>query len=61
MKELVIVLDFWTKEITLDDISLAMRDINKFNTLAQIEKSWTMNISIYQEMLKEPQNTLEAT
>jgi hypothetical protein len=29
LKELRIVLDFWTKEITLDMISLPMRDINK--------------------------------
>ena len=39
MKELGIVLDFWTKEITLDEISLPMRDINKLSTRAQIEKS----------------------
>ena len=32
MKELGIILDFWTKEITLDEISLPMRDINKLNT-----------------------------
>ncbi len=32
MKELGIVIDFWTKEITLDDISLPMRDINKLNS-----------------------------
>ncbi len=36
MKELGIVLDFWTKEITLDEISLPMRDINKLSTRAQI-------------------------
>ena len=40
MKELGIVLDFWTKEITLDEISLPMRDINKLSTGAQIERSW---------------------
>ena len=28
MRELEIVQDFWTKEITLDDISMPMRDIN---------------------------------
>ncbi len=39
MKELGIVLDFQTKEITLDEISLPMRDINKFSTRAQIEMS----------------------
>ncbi len=32
MKELEIVLDFWAKEIMLDEISLPMRDINKLRT-----------------------------
>ena len=41
MKELGIVLDFRTKEITLDEISLPMRDINKLSTRTQIEKSWS--------------------
>ncbi len=48
MEELGIVEDFWTKEITLDEISLPMRDINKLTTKAQIEKSWLLNNSIYQ-------------
>ncbi len=61
MKELGIVLDFWTKQISQDDISLPMRDINKLKTCAQIEKSWTTNNNIYQETSKEPQSTLEAT
>ncbi len=61
MKELVLVLDFWTKEITLDEISLPMRDINKLSTQAQIEKSWMMNNNIYQETSKELPGTLEAT
>ncbi len=61
MKELGIVLDFRTKEITLDEISLPMRDINKLSTRAQIEKSWSLNNSIFQENTKEPQSTLEAT
>ncbi len=39
MKELGIVVDFWTKEITLDEISLPMGDIKKLTTKAQIEKS----------------------
>ena len=38
-----------------------MRDITKLNTQAQIEKSWLLNNSIYQENTKEPQSTLEAT
>ena len=54
MKELGIVLDFWTKERTLENISLPMRDINTFNTQALIEKSWMMNNSIYQETSNEP-------
>ena len=53
MKELGIVLDFWTKEIKLDETSLPMRD-NKLSTRAQIEKSWSLNNSIYQESTKEP-------
>ena len=61
MKELGIVLDFWTKEITLDEISLPIRDINKLETHTQIEKYWSLNNSIYQENTKEPQSTLEAT
>ena len=61
MKELGIVLDFWTHEITLDEISLPMRDINKLITCTQIEKSWTVNNSIYQDTSNEPQNTLKAT
>ncbi len=52
MKELGIVHDFWTKEITLDEISLPMRDINKLTTKVQIEKSWLLNNSIYQENTK---------
>ena len=40
---------------------MPMRDIDKLSTQAQIEKSWMMNNSIYQETSKEPQSTLEAT
>ena len=61
MKELGIVLDFQTKEISIDEISLPMRDINKLSTRAQIEKSWSLNNSIFQENTKEPQSILEAT
>jgi hypothetical protein len=61
LKELGIVLDFWTKEITLDDISLPMRDIKKLTTRAMFEWDWTMNNSVYQETSKEPQSMLEAT
>ena len=54
LKELGIVLDFRTKEITVDDISLPMRDINKLKTRATVEKAWTMNDSIYQEHPRNP-------
>ena len=37
-----------------------MRDINKLSTRAQIERSWSLNNSIFQENTKEPQSTLEA-
>ena len=52
MNKLGIVQDFWTKEITLDKISLPMRDINKLTTTAQIERSWSLDNSIYQEKTK---------
>jgi hypothetical protein len=61
MKELRIVLDFWTKEITLDEISLSMRDIKNLRTKAAADKAWTVNNSIYQKTSKEPQSMLEAT
>ena len=61
LKELGIVLDFRTREIILDDISLPMRDINKLKTRATVERAWTMANSIYQETSKEPHSTLEAT
>ena len=54
MKELGIVLDFRTKEITLDEISLPMRNINKLSTRAQIEKSWSLNNRI--SFKKTPKN-----
>ena len=61
MKELGIVLDFRTKEITLDEISLPMRDIRNLRTRAAADRAWTVNNSIYQSTSKEPQSTLEAT
>ena len=60
-KELGIVLDFWTKEITLDEISLPMRDIKHLRTRAAANKAWTVNNSICQSTSKEPQSTLKAT
>ncbi len=61
MKELGIVLDFQTKESTVDEISLPMRDIKNLRTRAATEKTWTVNSSIYQSTSKEPESTLKAT
>ena len=60
MKELGIVLDFWTKEISLDEISLPIRDIRYLSTRAAANKAWTVNNSIYQSTSKEPQSMLKA-
>jgi hypothetical protein len=61
MKELGIVLDFRTQEITLDEISLPMRDIRNLRTRAAADRAWTVNNSIYQSTSKELPSTLEAT
>ncbi len=61
IKELGIVLDFQTNEITVDEISLPMRDIKNLRTRAAANRAWTVNNSIYQSTSKEPQSTLEAT
>jgi hypothetical protein len=61
MKELGIVLDFRTKEISIVEISLPMRDIKNLRTRAATNRAWAMNFSIYQSTSKEQQKTLEAT
>ena len=53
MKELGIVLDFKTKEVSLDEISLPMRDIKNLRTRAAADKAGTVNKSIYQIRSKE--------
>ena len=60
MEEFGIVIDFRTKEITVGEISLPMRDIKNLRTRAATEKAWTVNNSIYQSMSKEPQSMLKA-
>ena len=45
MKELGIVLNFQTKEITIDEIILPMRDINSL-TKSKMEKAWAVNNSM---------------
>ena len=56
MKELGIVLDFRTKEITIDHIILPMREINSL-TPSNMDRAWAVNNS----MAHEPQSTQEAT
>ena len=56
MKELGIVLDFQTKEITIDHVILPMRDINSL-TPSNMDQAWAVNNS----MVHEPQSTREAT
>ena len=55
VKELRIVLDFQTKEITIDEIILPMRDINSLTT-SKMETAWTVNKS----MAYEPHNMHQA-
>ncbi len=58
MKELgiVLVLDFWTRQITIDEIILPMRN---FNSLAstKIDQAWAMSNS----MAHEPVSTKNST
>ncbi len=61
MKELGIILDFRTKQISIDEISLPMRDINNLRTQTAGDKAWVVNNSIYQSTSQEPQSTLDAT
>ena len=56
MKEIGIVLDFSTKEITIDQITLPMRDINSLTTL-KMERTWAVTNS----MVQDPLSMHEAT
>ena len=56
MKVLVIVLDFQTKEITIDHIIMPMRAINSLTSLS-MDKAWAVNNS----MALEPHSTQEVT
>ncbi len=46
LRELGSVLDFQTKEITIDEIILPVRDINKLSNRSKIEKAWSVNQSM---------------
>ena len=56
MKELGIVLDFRTKEITIDQVILPMRDVISLTKL-NLDRAWADNNS----MANEPQSMQEAT
>ena len=56
MKELGIVLDFRTKQVTIDEIILPMRDINSLTT-SKLESTWAVNNS----MVQEPHSMQEVT
>ncbi len=56
MKELGIVLDFRTKQITIDEIILPMRNINSLAS-TKIEKAWAVNNSMAQEPVSTKNTT----
>ena len=56
LRELGIVLDFWTKMITGFEITLPMRNISKLSTKSRIAQAWSVN-----NVLHEPESTEEAT
>ena len=55
-EELRIVLDFRTKEITIDDVILPMRDINSLTSPSR-DNAWAVNNS----MKHEPHSMKETT
>jgi hypothetical protein len=54
-----IVLDFRTKEMTIDKITLPMQDVTSLSTKSTMYKAWKMNNSLRME--NEPASDLEAT
>jgi len=59
MKELGIVLDFRTMEITVDEVTLPMRNANQLSTKTKMYQAWKINNSLRLEL--EPESTQEAT
>ena len=59
LEKLGIVLDFQTKEMTIDKITLPMRNVTSLSTKSKMYKAWKMNNSLRME--NEPVSTLEAT
>jgi len=58
LKELGITLNFWMKEIDMDEIILPMRDITKLSTTSKIKRAWMANNGV---VTHEPKSTFEAT
>ncbi len=56
MKEVGIVLDFRTKQITIDDIIFPMRNINSLAS-TKIEKDWAVNNSMAQDSVSTKKAT----
>ena len=59
MEKLGIVLDFRTKEITVDKITLPMRGVNSLSTKSKMYQAWKVNSSL--RLNNEPNSTQEAT
>ena len=57
MMELGIALDFKNKEITIDEIILPMRDINKLQGKTKLNRAWAVN----NRLLHDPQSTSQET
>ena len=57
LSTLGIVLDFNTKNITIDEAILQMRDINKLSNKFKIDRAWSVNNSMHHE----PPSTLDAS
>ena len=56
MKELGIVLDFRTKQITIDEIILPMRNINSLAS-TKIDKAWAVNNSMAHKPISTKNDT----
>ena len=56
MKEIGILVDFQTKQETIDEIIFPIRDINSLTT-SKMERTWAVN----NIMVQEPRSTQEVT
>jgi hypothetical protein len=56
MKGLKIVLEFQTKELTIDDVILLMKDINSL-TMSTMDKAWAVNNSMAHKLKSKQEVT----